>query len=191
MKLAITYPNAMCAAFLSMSVLACKPDSQNHPAATQPKDVSASASPSPSTTASPTLVGTWKNTECVAVSLDKNAGGSRSLWYHEALTFTETTFDSVNTIFVDATCTKQDSYQPSATPGGLLKYRLGDSIATDVRKMDFTSNVGTNPVFTVVSVSQNQLRLGDAKDASEDGKTENTRLTKPASRVYLKVDNPQ
>ena len=135
------------------------------------------------------IVGTWKNSECTPIPLDKNSNAQNKLWYHETLTITGTTLDSVNTYFVDAKCTQQDSYQPTPTVGGLMSYRLGGIIAPDVHLIDFTPNVGGDMVHTVASLIGSELRFGDAKDANEDGKTEKTRLTQISTRVFTKVDS--
>ena len=135
------------------------------------------------------IVGTWRNDECTPVVWDTGYDGTQKLWHHETLTITENTYDSVYTYFVDAVCTQQDRYQPTGRTEGLLSYRLGDFMPINVRKIDFTSLVGTAPVYTVVSVEKDQLRFGDAKDTSEDGKSDKTRMTKIGSRAFNRVND--
>ncbi len=137
------------------------------------------------------IVGTWQNDECTKVEFDSDYEGTQSLWYHETLTITENTFDSVNTYFIDAGCTRLDSYQPTSTKGGLLSYRLGSSIAKNVRKIDLTARGQSETLYTVVSVENNQLKFGEPNNISEDGKSDRARLTKIDSRAFLRINTPK
>ncbi len=148
---------------------------------------------SESSATSESLIGTWQNDTCTPVQWEPTKGAdghsnpSSKLWYHETLLITANTLDSVNTYFRDDACTELDSYQPSASEGGLLSYRLGLKISPNVDQIDFNSLVGTAPVYTVISLDQNQLSFGDASDQSQDGKSAQTRLTKIGSRIFKKI----